>query len=155
MGTKQQELVYERLKLNYSSIIDANKSMGDRVAIIVGGGTALATFFGAGEMFSSDTVPLWLLVVSAVASLVVFTSASFVWAPTDGTLPGSLSIDELWGSIIDESEEVAIANMITDAIGAIEKERLGNAFRAKAFRFSIFGVWVQVTSVFFAVWFST
>jgi len=148
----QQRLVYERLQKSRESIIAANKSLGERAALIAGGGTALATFFGAGEMWSSGSSPLVLLVSSSIASLFVFAAASYVWVPMDAVIPGSLSEDDLWESIIDESEDVAVANMIRDEIASVERERAGNAIRAKAFRVMLIGVWVQVTFVFFAVW---
>lgn len=148
----QQELVYERLQKSRESIIEANKALGERAAIIAGGGTALATFFGAGEMWSDGSAPLWLLIAASIASLFVFAAASFVWVPMDAVIPGSLSEDELWESIIDEPEDVAIANMIRDEIASVENERGGNAIRAKAFRVMLIAVWVQVTFVFFAVW---
>lgn len=147
----QQELVYERLQKSRETIIDANKSLGERAAVVAGGGTALATFFGAGELWAG-AAPLWLLVAASVASLFVFAAASFVWAPMDTVIPGSLSEDDLWGSIIDEPEEIAIANLIRDEIASVENERNGNAIRAKAFRVMLIGVWLQVTFVFFAVW---
>lgn len=147
----QQDLVYQRLQKNRESIIEANKGLGERAAIIVGGGTALATFFGAGEMWT-DNAETWLLVAAAVASLLVFVAASFVWVPKGSLLPGSIDEGDLWDGIIDQSEDVAIANMIRDEIAAIESEIEGNQVRSRAFLVMLVGVWCQVTFVFFAVW---
>lgn len=149
----QQMWVYERLQRGNREVIDANRSIGERAAVIVGGGTALATLFGVGELWASKQPPVGLLIAAAIASLLAFVCASFVWAPVATSLPGSLDEEELWTNVINESEEVAIANMIRDEIASIEDERRGNAIRSLAFRLMLMCVWLQVTFVFAAVWF--
>lgn len=149
----QQELVYERLKATYAAAIAANESMGKRAAIIVGGGTAIATLFAGGGVPKSLTISLALLIASAVASLFVFVAASFVWMPRNAAEPGTLDIDELWEGVIDETEDAAIATLINDQIAAIKLEIESNTVRSKAFRYMLIGVWFQVFLVFCAAWF--
>lgn len=150
--SKQQEMVYDRLKGNYVVLLESNKMMGDRTSVVVGGGTALAAFFGAKEILASQQVSLWLIVGSAVASLVAFVAASFVWAPGSTELPGANCIDEIWEEIVNVDEDVAFANMVNDLIGAIESERRNNSWKAIEFRVMLIAIWIQIFLVLAAVW---
>ena len=149
--TPQQELVYERLVENYKEFADVAESLSQRVAIILGGGTAIATAFGAAKAFAvSDFTSIAgvMLGAAVVSSLIAFVAASYVWAPRGYGYPGTLEEELLWTRYLDADFEQAFANAVADLIAAIELERDNNEVKVKAFRIMLIAVWVQVIAVF-------
>lgn len=140
--SKQQEIVYERLRENYIAIVDGNRRIGDRCLLIVGAGTTLTAAVASGAGGSSWS---WGFVsASAIVSLLVFCGASWITRPRDSHLPGAFQIDPLWDDVIDVELDVAYANVIADLISAIGHERDVNIFTARCYLAVVMGVWLQV-----------
>lgn len=151
--SEQQTLAYERLKDMYGQLIQINKQIADRTSVVVGGGTALATAFGAAKFLNGAVsgAPLWLLVASIVVSLVVFVLASVMWSPYASKLPGTTDLGLVWDEVIDVSYDKAYANVMQDLAAAIESERKANDTRAVLFRVLVGCVWLQISVVLLAV----
>lgn len=152
--TFPQQLVYERLNDNYRQAVSANKLIGDRTTVIVGGATAISTAVGASLSWSNVTtfsLSFWLLAASSVASLLAFSAAGFIWAPMTTSLPGPLNVDEIWLEVFNGDDDAAVfATAVNDLVKSLDDELACNSKRSKAFIATLILAWMQVTCVFLA-----
>lgn len=144
--TRQHELVYERLKSNYSETIEANKVLGDRALVVVGVGAAVAAFSGVDSQMPNGQLSASLL-VGVIALGVSVIAALIVWFPFNSSLPGSVEIERLWDSIIDEEDAVAFANIIQDQVGALSNALFANWCKGIAFGCVVLAIGVEMVAV--------